>query len=172
MNCCQDESIRESGFKLRFFFCEACKWFNKSDIQITLVKYVPTQIPFLCTSHLYAKIFTIPSKINVKVSIHGEDLSHLSNKSFSFSVLISISFFWQTSGLLRTVIGPVVSVTKRPQWNKTIQFFRFLLPSQNIPLASFPGCAYGRNIMFKHCPKVNSYGHKSFQSPVALSWCL
>lgn len=125
MNCCKDESIRESGFKLRFFFCEVCKWFNKTDIQITLVKYVLTQIPILCSSHFYAKIFTIPSKINVKVSIHGEDLSHLS-KSLSFSILIFITVFWQISGLLRTHIGPVVPVTKRPSWSKNIQFFRFL----------------------------------------------
>lgn len=149
MNCCQDKSIRNCGFKLSFC-CEVYKWFNKTDVQITLVQHVLTQIPILCTSHYYANTFAIPRKINGNISIHGKDQSHLSEKSFSFSILsslslcylLSLSFLWLTFGLLRTVMCPVMPVPEIPPRCKTMQFCKLLLPSQNIPLyllPSFPG---------------------------------
>lgn len=84
-----------------------------------------------------------------------EKTKALSKKSFS--IPIPISFFWQNSGLLRMVIGHLVSVTKRLSWSETIQLFTFLLPCQNVPFASFSGCAYVRNIQAQTLPKMSIY---------------
>ena len=182
MNCCLDKSIRNCGFKLSLF-CEVYKWFNKTDIQITLVQHVLTQIPILCTYHYYANNFAIPSKFNGTISIHGKDQSCLSGKSFSFSILsslslfflLSVSFLWQTFGLLRTVMGPVMPVPEIPPRSKTIQFCKLLLPSQTTPLASSSTCTYGRNIQAQSTTRewgLYTDGHKSFWGSLVLSWCL